>query len=261
MNSTTGMLAVGFVLGVTVSLAAPAPIVMGSSSKWKDRAPISFQLAQFPGESFLLMFPENITAREMSWRAKPVWKTGTARADATWTKGPYSYTLQITWRETKQGPVLDWEYRFENKSSAALTDVSAFNCFLLAGAPTFFNRALDRTWVSQGEGEKIWLSRVKKTNGPRPMQFYPAKSGIRLDSPEHFAHHGVTSPAELTGDRIGVVSTDGRWKVESVVDGPVAYFFNNSEPDHGCIHAAPLLGSIAPGQAATAKGRIVFTRP
>ena len=91
------------------------------------------------------------------------------------------------------------------------------------------------------------------------MQFYPSAGGIDLAHVPIIARWGVTSHQHLSGDRIGVISQDGRWRAESIVEGPVAYFFNNWEDDHGCIHAAPLFGTIPPGKKGVARGKIVFS--
>ncbi len=234
------------------------PIRWGYHTRWHGLGARSFQLSEFPEQSFLLTFPESINAREMAWRAAPVWKMGRTSAEATWTENRYSYHLRLTWRRTKKGAAIDWKYTFVNRTFAKLTDVTAFNCFLLAGAPLFFDGTLERTWISAGNGEKIWLSTVDKSKGVRPQQFYLLPGGYRLNDTTFFAGH--TAPLKVSGDRIGVVSKDGRWMVESVVEGPVAYFFTNSEPDHGCIHASPLFGDIAHNQSAVARGSIVFTR-
>jgi hypothetical protein len=124
----------------------------------------------------------------------------------------------------------------------------------------FLDLLMQRTWVSQGKESPVKLSTVKKTKGPRTMQFYAARGGLKITQFERFMRYGVTSTEHLTGDRIGVRSRDRKWTVESIVDGRVAYFFNNWEPTHGCIHAAPILGDIAAGKTGSAKGRIVFTR-
>ena len=110
--------------------------------------------------------------------------------------------------------------------------------------------------------EGVILNEVAKTRGEgkRNMQFYPAEGGIELERNERIPRYDVTSPQSLSGDRIAVDSTDGRWRLENVVDGTVAFFFNNWEPDHGCVHAAPLLGTVEPGEFAEASGRVTFTR-
>ena len=69
----------------------------------------------------------------------------------------------------------------------------------------------------------------------------------------------LTAEAVLTGDRIAVESTDGKWMLENVLEGPVAFFFNNWEPHGGCIHVAPLFGSVKSAEEVKAQGLIAFS--
>lgn len=239
--------------------SSPAPgITWCATDRWPNLSPISFRLNELPGQSFLLIFPEWLTSRQQSWHVRPTWKREGSTATAEWTTDKVSLQLTLKFSHRRHIRELAWEYSIRNLTGTALDEVSVFNCFNLVDAPAFQDLTMERTWVGDGAGRRIPLAGVTRVKAPRTIQFYPARGGLTLPKFERFSRYQANSPQELTGDRIGVVSRDGKWSVESVVTGQVAYFFNNWEADHGCIHAAPLLGKIAAGKQATAAGRLVF---
>jgi hypothetical protein len=131
-------------------------------------------------------------------------------------------------------------------------------------APLFQDIPMERTWVTDKDGNKKKLKNVRKTQGPnrRTMQFYPVAGGIKdLSKSGWLQQWDVNSTEKLTGNTISIVSKDGKWIVSSVVDGQVAYFFNNFESTHGCIHASPLIArNLKPGESSTITGSINFIR-
>ncbi len=231
--------------------------------KWQSMGPISFKLQAFPDQEFMLVFPEWFTSNELNdpdisfdWDLKPYIAVG------SWESESYTSILTIRFKQSEQQIELVWDYEFRNSSDQLVTNLAAFNCLNLNWAPLFKDLAMERTWVRDENGKDVLLKEIIKTQGEgrRTMQFYPAIGGIELDQYRLIARWQVTSPAHLSGDRVRVESKDGLWQLETIVDGPVAYFFNNWEEDHGCIHTAPLFPSIAPGNSAMAKGRIIFTK-
>lgn len=227
--------------------------------KWQSLGSLGFRIEELPDDTFVMIFPEWITAREKSWHVPLKWQLSENEATGTWEEDDCKLELVLTY-SNEQSPALAWKYEFHNGSENALTDLAAFNCFNLVDAPSFKDLNMERTWVGNGHNRSDRLANVKKTKGPRTLQFYPAKAGLNLPEFERFTRYGANSPQQLSGDRIGVLSKDENWSVQCIVEGPVAYFFNNWEADHGCVHAAPLLGNIAPGESATAQGKIVFTK-
>ncbi len=238
-----------------------AAITWQPTERWKSLGSYAFRLREFPQDTFILVFPEWVTSREKNWHVRPKWKTDGHRAEAAWESGPYAWQMTMRYDQKENTRTLHWESRFTNGSREPLTDVAAFHCFNLVEAPTFIDLKMDRTWVGSGDPKsRIPLSQVRRVKGPRTIQFYPARGGLPLPEFERFARYQATSDHSLQGDRIGLTSRDGNWQIESIVAGQVAYFFNNWESDHGCIHAAPLYGDIAAGKSGTVRGRIVFTR-
>ena len=233
-------------------------ITWHTTDRWPNLSPISFRLNELPGQSFLLIFPEWLTSRQQSWHVRPTWKREGSCATAEWTTEEVRLQLTLKFSRRRNIRELAWACSVRNLTEAALDDVSIFNCFNLVDAPLFQDLTMERTWVGDGAEHRVSLAEVARVQAPRTIQFYPARGGLTLPKFERFSRYRANSPQELRGDRIGVVSRDGKWAVESVVAGQVAYFFNNWEADHGCVHAAPLLGKIAVGKQATATGRLVF---
>ena len=140
----------------------------------------------------------------------------------------------------------------------SLCDLAAFNCWTMNFAPLFEDTIMERTIVNDAAGNKIVLKDVERVQGEgrRNMQFYPALCGIaNLKQSLWISQWAVISGQHLSGKEISVVSKDAQWLFENTVDGTVAYFFNNWEGDHGCVHASPLLATmLMPGESAKASG-------
>ena len=229
---------------------------------WKNMGPISFKLQRFPEQEFMLVFPEWFTSDELNTLTNFDWKLKPNMAVGSWESESYGSELIIRFEQSDQKVELKWEYEFRNSSNHSVTNLAAFNCLNLNWAPLFKDLAMERTWVRDEKGQEVFLKEVAKTQGEgkRTMQFYPATGGIDLDQFRLIARWEVNSPEHLSGDRVKVISIDGRWLLETIVDGPVAYFFNNWEEDHGCVHSAPLFPPIAPNSSVSVRGRIVFTK-
>ena len=159
---------------------------------------------------------------------------------------------------------IKWNIAFKNLSDTTLYDLSAFNCWSMNWAPLFKDLSMDRTFVEDNSGNKIPLKQVHKNQGEgiRTMQFYPAIGGVHdLSKNLWIDQWKVISNQKLNGNEISVISSDSKWLFENKVNGKVAYFFNNWEDDHGCVHAAPLLASsLAPGKKAKAEGVFLFSK-
>ena len=238
--------------------APPAQLTWHTTDKWPNLGPLCFRLGDLPDQQFMLIFPEWLTARQQNWHVRPTWQTRHHSATGTWHSDGIRLTLSLRFQVADSARRLNWEYLVHNTSDTTLTDVAVFNCFNLVDAPLFQDLTLERTVVSTRQGQVRQLAGVQRVKAPRTLQFYPARGGLNLPRFERFSRYQATSPEELTGNRIVVRSRDGRWTVETSVDGQVAYFFANTEPDHGCVHAAPLLGTIKAGGKVRVRGAIVF---
>jgi hypothetical protein len=223
-----------------------------------------------PGEVFRMCYPENFNARA---GPRPhflvhcrkdltfTWEFGEDRAEASGSDPVGKVHVVLAANEEERA--LEWSMSFTNVCGEPLCGISAFNCLNLANTPLFRDLALERTRVHDEGGEWVALKDVPKMLGEDTVkQYYPCVGGIDLKhhlSTSQTTGWGISS-AVLSGDRIVVDSVDGKWTLESIVDGPVAYFFTNwAADDAGCVHAAALFGDVQPGDKTTVEGQIRFT--
>ncbi len=233
----------------------------------KSRVSVFIVLKDLPKQRFLFTVPEIFTGRNLKEGLfisdlQP-WHIKENKAKRGRKNNLYGYEISLELHENETALWLDWIIRFENNSSASLFDLAAFNCLTMNYAPLFQDTAMSRSWANNQSGKTILLQDVKKTkgNGRRTMQFYPVIGGIDLANSNWINNWNVTSPDTLSGNKMWLESADGKWKIETVVNGQTAYFFNNWEGDHGCIHASPLFAKeIKAGEKTTASGSFTFIR-
>jgi hypothetical protein len=231
------------------------------------RVAIALTIDDLPDQTFIFTIPEVFTLRGseggqggLGSFAGQQWKITDDGATVYAEDKDYKYSIQLGLAEKKMEYSLNWKISFQNKSDHTLYDLAAFNCVSMKAAPLFKDDLLERTWVKDMAGNKKLIRDVAKTQGEgrRTMQFYPAKGGVKdLSKSFWLQQWDVNSKETLSGNRVYIVSKDAKWTVDTKVDGQVAYFFNNFEKTHGCIHAAPLLSArLKPGRTAVASGSI-----
>ena len=232
------------------------------------RPGIAITYDKLPAQRFVLEIPEIYTLRGHSggllgYKTQD-WKFSDKGADMEYEDNEFKYSIQLKIVESKNSMGIKWTIDFKNLSDSTLYDLSAFNCWSMNWAPLFKDLEMDRTFVENSSGNKIPLKQVHRNQGEgiRTMQFYPAVGGVPdLSNNLWIDQWKVISNQKLSGNEISVVSTDSKWVFENKVNGKVAYFFNNWEHDHGCVHASPLLASsLAPGKKAKAKGVFLFKK-
>jgi hypothetical protein len=234
----------------------------------EGRPGIAITLDKLPGQRFVLEIPEIYTLRGhkgglLGYKTQD-WKFSNKGADMEYKDNEFNYSIQLRFVESKNSMGIKWNIALKNLSDTTLHDLAAFNCWSMNWAPLFKDLDMDRTFVKDNSGKKIPLKQVHRHQGEdvRTMQFYPAAGGVPDLSKDLWINQwNVISNQKLTGNEISVISSDSKWLFENKVDGKVAYFFNNWEHDHGCVHAAPLLASsLAPGKTAKAAGEFVFKK-
>lgn len=234
-----------------------------------DRSNISIfiTLKQLPNEYFLFTMPEIFTGKNLDQGLfnadlKP-WFINGDYATRKVKNELYRYSVELMLNKKQNEYWLTWIIKFKNNSKYSLQDLAAFNCLTMDRAPLFKDTTMSRTWVKDESGKITLLKDIRKVKGEgrRTMQFYPVLGGIDLEKSPWIKGWNVISPAMLSGNSVWLESIDGRWKIETVVDGQPAFFFNNWEPDHGCIHSSPLLAKeLKPGETAVSSGRFRFTK-
>lgn len=235
------------------------------------RVAIAISIDDIPGQKFIFTMPEVFTIQGFEGGQGGLgsfsgqdWKIDDEGASVSLEDSNYKYSIRLNLVETEKKYSVKWKIKFENRSDHVLNDLSSFNCLSMKAAPLFKDDLMNRTWVSDQKGNKKLIRDVAKTQGPgrRTMQFYPAVAGARdLSSMGWIQQWDVNSTEVLSGHSMSIISKDSRWVVNTKVDGKVAYFFNNFEITHGCIHAAPLISSnLKPNKTAVASGSINFIR-
>ena len=233
----------------------------------KSNVSIFIVLKDLPNQYFLFTMPEIFTGQSLKeglFNADHIpWKVNKYGAKRKLKTDKYQYQVKLKLLHTRNSYVIDWKFFFTNNSSETLYDLAAFNCITMDRAPLFKDTGMVRTWVKDQTGKPTLLNTIQKSQGPnrRTMQFYSAVGGITdLTKSNWINTWNVLSPDTLSGNSIWIQSKDGNWKIETRVNEQAAYFFNNWEADHGCIHASPLLASeLKAGKTAVASGSFIFT--
>lgn len=233
----------------------------------QGRVAIAVTSTEMPGQKFVIELPEIFTLQNSGSGlfnySKQVWKYSEQGAEMVLADAKYQYGIKLKLVGSKKMMGIKWDMSFTNNTDSTRYDLAAFNCFTMNFAPLFKDTKMERTFVYDSAGNKILLKDVRKNQGAgkRNMQFYPAYNGIDLTQSNWINQWGVNSNQYLTGKKISVLSTDENWIFENCVDGKVAFFFNNWEQDHGCVHASPLLKrELHAGETAKASGMFLFKK-
>ena len=235
------------------------------------RVAIAILIDDIPDQKFIFTIPEVFTIQGFEGGQGGLgsfsgqdWKITDDGASVFLEDSNYKYSIKLHLVEKAKKYSVKWKIKFENHSGHVLNDLSAFNCVSMKAAPLFKDDLMNRTWVSDINGNTKLIKDVAKTQGPgrRTMQFYPASAGAKdLSNMGWIKQWDVNSTEVLSGHSMSIISKDSKWVVNTKVDGKVAYFFNNFEITHGCIHAAPLIASnLKPNKPAKASGSINFIR-
>lgn len=233
----------------------------------QGRVAIAVTISDLPRQKFVLEIPELFTNKELKGElfnySKQVWKYRSDGADMTLKDDKYEYTIKLDKFKSKNAIGLKWNISFKNNTNENVSDLIAFNCWTMNFAPLFKDVEMKRTFVRDSLGNKITLNEVRKTKGGgrRTMQYYPAaNSHVNLFESPWIRQWAVISNQQLSGNSISILSEDSKWLFENKVNGKVAFFFNNWEDDHGCVHASPLMTKhLKPGKIAKASGVFKFT--
>lgn len=233
----------------------------------QGRVAIAINVNKMPGQKFVLEIPELFTSKGLKGEhfnySKQVWSYRKDGADMRLNDDKYTYEIHLDKVVSKKKVGIKWRISFTNNSREILEDLIAFNCWSMNFAPLFKDVEMQRTFVLDSSGNRTPLAAVRKTHGSgrRNMQYYPVtKTNVDLLESPWIRNWNVISNQQLSGKRISISSTDSKWLFENEVDGKVAFFFNNFENDHGCVHASPLLAKeLMPGRTAHASGMFKFS--
>lgn len=257
-----------FPIVLTAQQVSKDAVMLMEDTDAGGRAAIAIHINEMPDQKFVLEIPEVFTLREVNGDlynySKQNWQYNAGGAELNYEDKKFKYSIKLKIVSSKNSVGVKWDMSCKNNTDSTMYDVAAFNCWTMNFAPLFKDTKMERTYVYGINGEKKLIKDVAKTQGPgrRTMQFYPAVGGVEdLSKTGWIQQWDVTAPETLSGKKVAILSTDGRWLYENRVNGKVAYFFNNWEEDHGCLHASPLLArELKPGKSARASGEFKFTK-
>ena len=127
------------------SKSSAAAISWIQPEAWEEFGPISFRLQRLPQQEFILIFPEWLTALNMSVDTiRPTWTLKQAAADAAWSSAEYALSINLWLSETPQQLTLSWKYIFHNRSGKSVFELAAFHCLLLDRTPKILENS---RWV------------------------------------------------------------------------------------------------------------------
>lgn len=245
-------------------------VIVLDTTTAEDRQPglgLAITITDLPSQRFVLEIPEVFTLQGFSGGLlgykRQNWTFNHDGANMNLADGKFRYSIQLKIVKSKNSIGLKWNISFKNLSDSTLCDLASFNCWSMNAAPLFKDLSMKRTFVYNSVREKIPLGDVHKNQeiGKRTMQFYPAIAGIDLPKSLWINQWGVISDQHLSGKKVSIVSTDSSWLFENIINGKVAYFFNNWESNHGCLHVSPLLAKeLRLGETTEANGIFRFTR-
>lgn len=233
----------------------------------QGRVGVAVNFSNMPKENFVLEIPEIFMLQKskdgLSNYSNQQWQFNKDGGNMELTDGLYHYAINLKKEQLANSVGLAWKIAVTNNSDSTLYDLAPFNCWTMNTAPLFKDTKMERTYVNDLAGNRMLLKDVLKTQGDgrRTMQFYPSKNGIDLAKSAWLSRWYVTGPQMLSGNTISIMAKDSSYLFENIVNGDVAFFFNNWEEDHGCVHASPLLSkSLEPGKTSSASGVFRFSK-
>ncbi|NKB67730.1 MAG: hypothetical protein GKR89_11765 [Candidatus Latescibacteria bacterium] len=213
---------------------------------------------QLDRQVFGLGVPETIGCQEQMWLVNHAdveidWQLEKrdGSVSARWAQdGLLHYDLRLV----PGHDYVDIELVVYNQSDAAWSDVFAFNCVSPAKAPDFRDPDLRRTYLSVA-GEPVAVAQMPRVQGPRPSIGVYAHRDYSQCLPPFAQVFEATSPVPSDGTWMAIVAASGDAYMATAAPAS-SFMFNNT--DFGCIHAALLLGAIAPQTQVGGHGRVYF---
>ncbi|HJN15998.1 MAG TPA: hypothetical protein QGH10_10925, partial [Armatimonadota bacterium] len=161
-----------------------------------------------------------------------------------------SYAITLT----PYDDVIDIHVKLTNESDRTWANSLAFNCFNVGG-PSVRDHECVRHWCRVGGEFKRLVEVPRKFSRRATIQLYSVE-GQPPGSEIPFVHNFRATPEELDLEGwLAVVSRDGT-RLVATASKPTLFLFQNME--YSCIHAAPSLGRLEPGETGEAINRIYF---
>ena len=220
-------------------------------------------LARVPGldnQGFALGIPETLGCREALLvnfvEAKIDWQGPDEHGAVSCSWGPgdrISYALRLI----PASDYVDVELTVRNYTEFLWREVFAFNCLNPIEAPAFKDWKLERTYMSRA-GKPFPMAQTTRVRGHMPtVEFYLPEQAKPGEESVFVRGFGATSPDRTDGSWIVTLSEPaGTYMAATAMEA--TFLFDNL--DRCCLHAAPSLGDIGPGEASTTVSRLYLAR-
>ncbi len=224
-----------------------------------ERQTLGFQLPDLPEDEFRIALPELLSDAD-----EPILPWGFVSPQFEIRGNVARLLIELPGEVRMEGQVHFREDRIKAQVSA--TNLSkrewkmfnAFTCFACHEAPSFHDPDSTRTYFPvNGKFTPIAELRSQYGPGDGPFTFFRVAGGPDLD--EFWAYRKLQGQCAVPASQncACVISGDGSW-VAGVTTRNAAYLFNNRKLT--CVHAAPLIGSVAPGAGTEAVSTIFIFR-
>lgn len=199
--------------------------------------------------------------------AKGVWSTSHNwdwKEDGTFgSAGRVAENIVYRFEMRPQTDMLEMRVTILNRGRETLEDLYCGMCVDIRRNGLMYDPALARSHVSV-DGRPVPMNRTDVAGshgGVMPVYFLRGTTAANRSLPEALTSYGwAVSPTEVDSPLTAVVSTDGTWTVGAWFWPCSNVTGNGKLPFYGCIHSNPTFGTVRPGTAATAVGRLYAAR-
>jgi len=153
---------------------------------------------------------------------------------------------------------IDLELAITNCNDKMWKGVMTDICLMNIRAPHFYDAEYTRTYVIVPEGLARVADFMKSPARPVFRRAGHIRESLHFFSRERSSFWYMTD-IELADNLVLTQSVDGEWTVAFGWED-LHMAACNSDTAHGCVHANPYLGDIAPGQANRVRGKIYIAR-
>lgn len=207
-----------------------------------------FSLPDLPDQVFRLVVPELIsdsTEDLLPWsHPSPQWDIDRESAHcASEISGAIRMSADVTFSAER----IDIHVAVTNLSTRTWDNANLFTCFAYYPAPQFHDPERTRTHfpIAPGVWESVADLFAEHDPGPGPYTFFPVRGGPALSDLWVCRQINQMHSQQLSAGAACVLSSCGQW-LAGMASARPAYVFNNRR--QCCIHADPLLGTVAPGR-------------
>lgn len=217
---------------------------------------------ELPDDQWSLLTPEGVFNHEQTlsrseyvamWSNLPGGGVGFEARSASG-QGPVRYGISLASGED----CIDLELTVANCQDRVWQEVMVDLCLMNIRAPHFYDADYRRTYVLGPAGLTPVVDFMASPRRPVFRWAGRTKGSLHFFWPENSRFWDMTD-VELPGNLVMTRSVDGNWTAAFGWED-LYMVACNRDTAHGCVHADPHLGDVAPGQASRVKGKIYIAR-